>query len=127
MLRPSRYILIDRGAWSWVHKALKQNGGLRNISTKNIADMVEKPPHPPKNTIKKLKNELKFKKKPTRQPLKICESVTLTKYFFLFGLMVYLYVYIILAFAMKSTFGENKLAYTVYQTMISRMKNDRNW
>jgi hypothetical protein len=28
---------------------------------------------------------------------------------------------------MKSTFGENKLAYTVYQTMISRMKNDRNW
>jgi hypothetical protein len=39
-------------------------------------------PHPPKNTIKKLKNEYKFKKNTARPPLKICESVTLTKFFF---------------------------------------------
>jgi hypothetical protein len=46
---------------------LFQNGGLRNISTKYITDMVEKPPPSPppqKNTIKKFKKRLKIEKKP---------------------------------------------------------------
>jgi hypothetical protein len=42
---------------------LYQNGSLHNISTKNITDMAEKPPHPPINTIKKFKKQVKIKKK----------------------------------------------------------------
>ena len=45
-------------------------------------------PHPPKILLKNLKKRLKFLKKPALPPLKICESVTLTKYFFLFGLTI---------------------------------------
>jgi hypothetical protein len=46
--------------------------------------MVEKSPQPPKNTIKK---RVKFFKKTALPPLKICESVTLTKYFFYLALV----------------------------------------
>ena len=47
----------------------------------------KKHPHsPPQNTIKNLKTSKNLKKK-TRPLLKICESVMLTKYFFLFGLI----------------------------------------
>jgi hypothetical protein len=41
---------------------------------------------PPKILLKILKTSKNFKKS-AHPPLKICESVTLTKYFFLFGLI----------------------------------------
>ena len=62
--------------WAWVYKVLMQNGGLCKISTKNITDTVEKPPPSPQKIL------LKFFLKSALPPLKICESVTLTKYFF---------------------------------------------
>jgi hypothetical protein len=40
----SCYLLTDRSMWAWVQGSLYQNGGLCNISTKNIADMAEKLP-----------------------------------------------------------------------------------
>jgi hypothetical protein len=43
---------------------------------------------PSKNTIKKFKKRVKILKNPNRiPPLKICESVQLTKYFFYFAIL----------------------------------------
>ena len=86
MLTPLRYILIDRSAWFWVYKVLlaKWRPSQHQYKKYHRYGMVEKPSpsrHPPKNTIKKLKNEYILKK--TRPPLKICECVTLTKCFFI--------------------------------------------
>jgi hypothetical protein len=50
-------------------------------------------PHPPQILLKNLKMSKNFKK--TLPPLKICESVTLTKLFFLFGLTLHNVMFIV--------------------------------
>jgi hypothetical protein len=67
MLRPSRYILIDRSAWAWVYKVLIakwQPSQHQNKKYHRYGGTTA--PIPPKNTIKNLKTSKNFKK--TRPP-----------------------------------------------------------
>ena len=58
MLRPSRYILIDRSAQAWVYKVLKAKWRPSQHQYKKYHRYGGKTaPIPPKNTIKKFKNE----------------------------------------------------------------------
>jgi hypothetical protein len=58
MLRPSRYILIDRSVWSWVYKVLIAKWRpSQHLNKKYHRYGGKTAPIPPEITIKKLKNE----------------------------------------------------------------------
>jgi hypothetical protein len=82
MLRPSRYILIDRNAWAWVYKVLIAKWRPSQHQYKEYHRYGGKnSPSPQIILLKNLKTSKNFKKS-ALPPLKICESVTLTKFFF---------------------------------------------